>query len=170
MSDRFDQDEEFEEETDDLDDVDSGGGPGITRYLVIALGGLGGVIILGLVIAVVGSIVNSDGVANFFRILRDFFIIVLALQGILISVALIVLVLQLSALINLLRNEIKPLVDEARTTLSTLRGTTQFVSQNLTTPVIKAVSTLAGVRAFLGELAGIRRASRSRSEQNTRSR
>ena len=157
MSDRFDQDEEFEEETDDLDDVDSGGGPGITRYLVIALGGLGGVIILGLVIAVVGSIVNSDGVANFFRILRDFFIIVLALQGILISVALVVLVLQLTALINLLENEIRPLIKETRETMTTVSGTTKFVSQNVTTPVIRVASAVTGASTLLRELTGIRR-------------
>ncbi len=157
MSDRFDQDEEFEEETDDLDDVDSGGGPGITRYLVIALGGLGGVIILGLVIAVVGSIVNSDGVANFFRILRDFFIIVLALQGILISVALVVLVLQLTALINLLENKIRPLIKETRETMTTVSGTTKFVSQNVTTPVIRVASAVTGASTLLRELTGIRR-------------
>ncbi|HLY27079.1 MAG TPA: hypothetical protein VKQ72_12115 [Aggregatilineales bacterium] len=144
--------------------------PGFVRWIIIGLVALVSLIIVALVVAILGGISGSEGVAAAFRILRDFFIIVLALQGILISVALIVLVLQLSALINLLRNEIKPLVDEARTTMSTLRGTTQFVSQNLTTPMIKVVSTVAGVRAFLGELAGIRRSTRSRSEQKSRSR
>ncbi len=125
-------------------------------------------IIVALVVAILGGLSGSEGVAAAFAIMRDFFIIVLALQGILISVALVVLVLQLSALINLLRNEIAPLIDEARTTLSTVRGTTQFVSQNLTGPVIRAASTVAGVRAFLGELAGIRRATRSRVDHDSR--
>jgi amino acid permease len=125
--------------------------------VIIALGALAAVIVLSLVIAILGGISGSDGVAAAFRILRDFFIIVLALQGILISVALIVLILQLSALVNLLRSEIKPIIDETRQTLTTVRGTAQFVSQNVAEPVIKVSAAVAGARAFIGELAGIRR-------------
>jgi hypothetical protein len=132
-------------------------GPGIVKWVMIALAGLALVIVLSLVIAILGGISSSDGVAAAFRILRDFFIIVLAVQGILISVALIVLILQLSALINLLRSEIKPIIDETRQTLSTVRGTAQFVSQNVAEPVIKVSAAVAGARAFLGELANIRR-------------
>src|SRR6266487_1725141 len=106
--------------------ADADNSPGIVRWIVISLSVLGGVIVLALVIAIVGGLSNSEGVASMFRILRDFFIIVLALQGILISVALVVLILQLTALINLLRNEIKPIVDETRQTMTTVRGTAQF--------------------------------------------
>jgi len=68
-----------------------------------------------LVVAIVGGLSNSEGVASMFRILRDFFIIVLALQGILIQrCAGCVLVLQFDLAHQSLRNEIKPLVDEAR--------------------------------------------------------
>jgi hypothetical protein len=137
-------------------DAGEGMRPTFVRYLLIGLGSLIAVILVGLIIALVGGAVNSEGVANFFRILRDFFIIVLALQGILISVALVVLILQLSSLINLLTNEIKPLVDETRITLTTIRGTTQFVSRNVTAPVIKAAAVFSGVRTFLGELGNIR--------------
>lgn len=131
--------------------------PGIVKWVIIALVVLAVVIVVALVIAIIGGISGSDGVAAAFRILRDFFIIVLALQGILISVALVVLILQLSALINLLRTEIKPIIDETRQTLTTVRGTTQFVSQNVTSPIIRVAATMAGARAFLGELGGIRR-------------
>ncbi len=135
----------------------TGSGPGVVRWVVIALVILAGVIVVSLIIASVGGITGSEGVASAFRILRDFFIIVLALQGILISVALVVLILQLSALINLLRSEIKPIVDEARQTMATVRGTAQFVSHNVTEPVIRISSAMAGARAFIGELTGIRR-------------
>ena len=131
--------------------------PGFVKWIIIALGVLAAVIVVSLIIAIVGGISGSDGVAAAFRIMRDFFIIVLALQGILISVALVVLILQLTALINLLRNEIKPIIDETRTTLSTVRGTAQFVSQNVTAPVIKVSAAMAGARALLSELAGLRR-------------
>ena len=131
--------------------------PGFVRYVIIALAVLAVLVVVALVIAVVGGISGSEGVAGAFRIIRDFFIIVLALQGILISLALVVLVLQLTALINLLRNEIKPLLDDARSTLTTVRGTTEFVSRNVTAPVIRVSAAVAGARAFIGELAGIRR-------------
>jgi hypothetical protein len=131
--------------------------PGITRWIIIAVAALGGLVVLALIIALIGGLTGSEGVAAAFRVLRDFFIIVLALQGILISVALVVLVLQLSALINLLRSEIKPIVDETRETMTTVRGTAQFVSENVASPVIRVSAAVAGARAFVGELAGIRR-------------
>ena len=149
--------------------ADEDNGPGIVKWVIIALGALAAVIVVSLVIAILGGISGSDGVAAAFRILRDFFIIVLALQGILISVALIVLILQLSALVNLLRSEIKPIIDETRQTLTTVRGTAQFVSQNVAEPVIKVSAAVAGARAFFGELAGIRRnVSGERSRTNGR--
>lgn len=129
----------------------------ITRWMVIGLAALGGGIVVIFLVALVGGLTGSEGVASAFRILRDFFIIVLALQGILISVALIVLVVQLSALINLLKNEVSPLVSEARRTLTTVRGTTEFVSKNVATPVIRVASTVAAVSAFWKELSSIRR-------------
>ncbi len=130
---------------------------GLGRWLMIALGGLVGFIVIGLIVAVLGALANSDGVSNFFRILRDFFIIVLALQGILICLALVILIIQLTALINLLSSEVRPIIDEARETVTTARGTAEFVSKNVSSPVIRATSTLTGVRVFLRELTGIRR-------------
>ncbi len=144
------------------------GGPAIQRYLLIGLGGFAAVVVVGLIIGIIGAVINSDGVANFFRILRDFFIIVLALQGILISVALVVLVLQVSALVNLLRNEIKPIVDETRETMTTIRGTAEFVSKNVTSPVIRASSAVAGARALIGELSTLRRNTTSTRSINRR--
>lgn len=135
---------------------DDPGGRNITRMIVIALGGLIVFIVVGLIIAIVGGIANSEGVSNFFRILRDFFIIVLALQGILISIALIILVLQVSALVSILRTEIKPIVDETRATMSTIRGTAQFVSKNVTSPVIRTTAVIAGVGAAFREISKIR--------------
>jgi hypothetical protein len=131
--------------------------PGITRWIIIGVGILAGLVIIAFIIAVIGGISGSEGVAAAFRIMRDFFIIVLALQGILICVALVVLILQVSALINVLRNEIKPIVDETRETMTTIRGTTQFISQNVTEPVIRVSAAVAGARALFSELAGIRR-------------
>ncbi len=148
--------------------VSENNSPGFVKWIVIALGALIAVIIVALVVAIVGGVSGSEGVASAFRILRDFFIIVLALQGILISFALVVLILQVTSLINLLRNEVKPLMDEARNTLSTVRGTSQFVSKNVTGPVIRVASTVAGARAFISELAGIRRSASRRAAPTER--
>lgn len=143
--------------TDQAQDREGQGGPAIKRYLLIGLGAFAAVVVIGLLVGIIGGIINSDGVANFFRILRDFFIIVLALQGILISVALVILVLQVSTLINLLTNEVKPIIDETRETITTIRGTAEFMSKNVTSPVIRASSALAGARALLGEITLLRR-------------
>jgi hypothetical protein len=132
--------------------------PSVTRWTVIGLGVMIAVIVAGLILAVVGALFGeSDKVANFFRILRDFFIIVLAVQGILISIALIILVLQVSALITLLRTEIKPIVDETRQTMSTIRGTAQFVSKNVASPIIRTSAAVSGVLAVFREVTQIRK-------------
>ncbi|CAG1008096.1 hypothetical protein ANRL4_03841 [Anaerolineae bacterium] len=130
---------------------------GMTRWFVIAFGALGIFVIVGLLIAIIGGVADSAGVANFFRILRDFFLIVLALQGVLICLALVILVVQLAALINLLSTEVKPILDEARETLSTARGTTEFVTRKVAAPVIRTTSTVAGAVAFMREITNIRR-------------
>lgn len=79
---------------------------------------------------------------------RDIFIIVVALESLILGVGLIVLILQLAALINLLQNEIKPILDSTNDTVNNLRGTTQFLSNNLVEPVMKLNEYLAGMKKF----------------------
>jgi hypothetical protein len=121
-----------------------------------------GVFVLGLVGAVLIAIfANPDDASNWVGMIRDIFIIVLAMEGMLMGIALIVLVLQVAALLNLLQHEIQPIVDNAQETMTTVRGTTQFVSQNVVEPVIKLGAYTAGVSALLRQALGIRRALRS---------
>lgn len=84
---------------------------------------------------------------------RDVAIIVLAIESILIGIVLIFLVFQINSLIRLLREEIKPILDSANETVSTLRGTTTFVSEKVVNPVISVTSTLSGMRQVLRLLA-----------------
>jgi hypothetical protein len=77
---------------------------------------------------------------------RDIFIIFMALESLLIGLVLIILVIQLARLINLLQNEIKPIMDSTNETVSTLRGTATFLSDNLVEPVIKLNEYLAGFK------------------------
>ena len=69
--------------------------------------------------------------------IRDIFIIFMALESLVIGIALVVLIVQLSTLINLLQNEIRPIINSTNETVNTLKGTAKFLSDNLAEPVIK---------------------------------
>lgn len=88
--------------------------------------------------------------------IRDIFIIVVALESLVIGVALIVLVIQLASLINLLQNEVKPILKATTDTVNNLRGTAEFLGENVVEPVIKLNSYLAGLYRML-ELMGIKK-------------
>ena len=87
---------------------------------------------------------------------RDIFIIFMALESLIIGAALVVLIVQVSSLINLLNNEIKPILDATNETIATLRGTTQFLSENLVEPVVKLNSYLAGLQKMF-EMIGMKK-------------
>ena len=88
--------------------------------------------------------------------IRDVFIIVVALETLVVGVALIVLLVQLASLINLLQNEVRPILDATSETVRTLRGTTVFLSENVVDPVIKLNGYLASIQRVL-ELMGVKR-------------
>jgi hypothetical protein len=70
----------------------------------------------------------------------------MALESLLIGVALVILIVQLATLINLLQNEIKPILNSTSETVNTVRGTVTFLSDNLAEPVIKINETLAAFK------------------------
>jgi len=88
--------------------------------------------------------------------IRDVFIIVVALETLVIGVALIVLIVQLASLINLLQNEVRPILHATNETVNTLRGTAEFLGESVVEPVIKLNGYLAGLGRML-ELMGIRK-------------
>lgn len=81
--------------------------------------------------------------------IRDVFIIFMALESLVIGVALVILMIQLAVLINLLQNEIKPILNSTSETVNTLRGTVTFLGDNLAEPVIKLNQYLAGFKRLL---------------------
>jgi hypothetical protein len=81
--------------------------------------------------------------------IRDVFIILMALESLLLGLVLVILIIQLARLINLLQNEIKPILDSTNETVSTLRGTTAFLSNNLVEPVVKMNEYFAGIQQAL---------------------
>jgi len=81
--------------------------------------------------------------------IRDVFIIFMALEFMVLGVALIILIIQLAKMVNLLQNEVKPILEATSETIDTLKGTTQFLSENLVDPVIKLNSYVAGIKKAL---------------------
>jgi len=88
--------------------------------------------------------------------IRDVFIIVVAFESLVIGVALIVLIIQLASLINLLQNEVRPILTATSETVNNLRGTAEFLGENVVEPVIKLNSYLAGMSRVI-ELMGIKK-------------
>lgn len=119
--------------------------------------------ILAGVIAGVVLLIVLLGVAIYFLMqpsaptdkIRDVFIIVVALESLVIGVALIVLIVQLASLINLLQNEIRPILNATTETVNTLRGTVEFLGEEVIEPVMKLSGYLAGLKRML-ELMGIK--------------
>jgi hypothetical protein len=117
-----------------------------------------GVIVGGVVILVL------LGVAIYFLLqpgtptdrIRDVFIIVVALESLVIGVALIVLVVQLASLINLLQNEVRPILKATSDTVNNLRGTAEFLGENVVEPVVRLNGYLAGLYRML-ELMGLKK-------------
>ena len=60
-----------------------------------------------------------------------------------------ILIVQMSTLINLLQNEIKPIIESTNETANTLRGTAVFISENLTEPVIALNEYISAFRQLL---------------------
>jgi hypothetical protein len=110
-------------------------------------------LVAGIVAAVILLAKSPAAAAN----VRDIFIIFMALESLLIGAALIVLIIQLANLINLLQNEVKPILKSTTDTVNTLRGTTEFMSEHLVEPVIKLNSYLAGLKKFFDLIGFIRK-------------
>jgi 4-amino-4-deoxy-L-arabinose transferase-like glycosyltransferase len=119
-------------------------------------------VILGLVLvmALTGFVIyrlwSPETPAENVERLRDIFIIVVAFESLVIGVALTVLIIQLASLINLLQNEVRPILRATSDTVNTLRGTTEFIGENVVQPVIELRGYLAGLNRVL-ELFRIKR-------------
>jgi amino acid transporter len=120
-------------------------------------------IMIGVIIGAVVILVLL-GLAIFFLLqpttptdkIRDVFIIVVALESLVIGVAMIVLIVQLASLINLLQNEVRPILTATNETVNNLRGTAEFLGENVVEPVIKLNGYLAGMSRVI-ELMGIKK-------------
>lgn len=77
-------------------------------------------------------------------VVRDIAIVILALESIVIGALLVLTLLQIRTLVRILRDEIRPLLDSANQTMTTVKGTTQFVSKTVVNPLVRVTSYTTG--------------------------
>jgi len=114
---------------------------GQKRAIIIGAVVLAILILVGAIWAAI-ALVNSPAQAATWR---DVFIIFMALEAMLIGIALLVLIMQLAVLTNMLKHEIKPILESTNETVNAVRGTTLFVSENLVEPIMKLNGYVAGI-------------------------
>ncbi|MBT3313232.1 MAG: hypothetical protein HN390_01325 [Anaerolineae bacterium] len=141
-------DEIMEIPVEEKDSEDDGDNRKVAIFAVIFV-----LLIVGGIIAAVWGLLQ-EGTPT--EKIRDIFIIFMAFESLVIGVALVILILQIASLMNLLQNEIKPILDATNETVHTLRGTTTFISENVAEPIIKLNANLAGLQRVL-EVFGIKK-------------
>ena len=115
------------------------------RNLVIGASVVGIFFLAGLVGAVYFLLLDAART----ELIRDVMIIMMAFELLLIGITAVLLIIQIARLVNLLKNEIKPLIEAANETIYTLRGTATFISDSLLQPVVKLNSYMAAFRKML---------------------
>jgi ABC-type spermidine/putrescine transport system permease subunit II len=116
------------------------------QRLIIVGAVIGAVVVVALAVVAIIAMARNP-VAT--QTIRDIFIIVMALESLVIGAALIILIIQIAVLTNLLQHEIKPILESTNETVNTVRGTTAFLSENLVEPVVKLNSYVAALQSVL---------------------
>ncbi len=122
---------------------------------------IGGAVVF--LILLVVAIVLMASFPSATEVVRDIAIVFVAVETFLIGLAMILLIFQIQVLIQVLRDEIQPLLRSVNDTVSTVRGTTEFVSHNMVSPIIKASGFIAGVRRVVSDAVGVAKATRPRT-------
>jgi hypothetical protein len=114
-----------------------------TKVWVIAI------VVLIVALIVLGIVLLATADNSTTTRVRDIFIIFMALESLVIGAALVILIVQLSTLINLIQNEIRPILNNTNDTVNNLKGTTAFLSEQMVEPVLKLNAYLAGLKHVL---------------------
>ncbi|PJF25461.1 MAG: hypothetical protein CUN53_12675 [Phototrophicales bacterium] len=133
----------------------------LRRILFVSVGSFFALLILLFLLALlIATASDVEGAADVVRLVRDMVIIFLALEGALIILSLAVLILQIARLIAMIQTEIKPILENTQETVRTAKGTVEFMSENITQPMIRAGGFMTALVVFVENLAGLRRAVR----------
>lgn len=109
----------------------------------VVLAALGALLVL--VLIIVGLLWLPEGIRE---ALRDIAIIFMALMGIIGLLLTVVLVTALIIVVFLIKDKVIPLLEQLTLTVNRVRGTTEFVSDEVVEPIISAAGTLAKLRAM----------------------
>ncbi|ACZ41950.1 hypothetical protein Tter_1034 [Thermobaculum terrenum ATCC BAA-798] len=101
-----------------------------------------GLLVLILIIVLIG-VIFTPTLAQW----RDIVIIALGFFLLLWAILMVGLTIVLIALFALIREKIGPILDKANSSAETVRGTTAFVGERITAPLIKVSAAAAGARA-----------------------
>ena len=131
----------------------------VQRIVFLSSGVLGGVIAI---IFVVGLLLAFSGeleiTALRIQYIRNLFMIVIGLEGMLIIGSIAVLIVQITRLVNMLKRDVQPVLTTAQETVNTAKGTVEFVGDNTVRPIIRASAFMSGVGVVFRDVGGIRRA------------
>lgn len=140
----------------------------LRNIVILAAGGVFALMLLIFIVAMLLAANNIEQTEQMVRLLRDLMIIFLAMEGALIVLALAILILQIAQLINVVQNEVKPILENTQDAVNTASTTVRFVSSNVTGPLVAASGFLAGLGTLISNLFGIRQAvRRSRAQEAT---
>jgi hypothetical protein len=138
----------------------------LQRIVAAVAGVLGGIIVLLFVIGLVFALFSDvQATAPRIQIIRDTLVTIITLEFLLVIGAIAIVILQVARLVLLLQNEVKPVLDNAKDTVNSAKGTVEFVGNNVTEPVVRVGSFLAGANVFVREVGGIRRAIRRNGKE-----
>ena len=109
--------------------------------------------------AVAGLVLAGPSLEN----LRDLVIVVYGVMGILLVISLIVVAVGMwlavrvltRTLNELLREQVRPTLDEVQATARNVRGTSEFIADSTVSPLIRAVAVVRGVRRGLGRVTNV---------------
>lgn len=119
----------------------------LTRWQKIGLV-LAVVAFVGLVVAAFWAMVAFNATAE----VRDVFLILIALEVLILDIVLIVLLWQIVRLLFYLVKELAPVIENLQETTGTVRGTAAFMSESVVSPAIEAASKAAALRRSLSVL------------------
>jgi hypothetical protein len=85
---------------------------------------------------------------------KDLSIIFLALESIVVLVFLAILIVQVTRLVRLLREEVMPILGATQETVGAVRGTASFMGDRVVQPVVQVASYTAGAGQVIRTLFG----------------
>lgn len=132
---------------------EANGSPESRRTVLIVVACVVALLVLAGLVATIALLVRNPDTAE---ALRDVVIVIVGAQSVITGAAVIVLLVQMARLTALLQNEVRPMLEATNETLNTVRGTSEFLSDRVVRPVVRANGAVAAIRRAL-ELVGLAR-------------